>query len=334
MTTLRFSRDFSILAVLLSITFACSLVPSMVAGAEDYPTRAITIHVGFPPAGAAGPCAQIFAETAKKYLPKSQPIIVNYKPGAASAVAADFVLKQPADGYNLFWFPPDLAGKLAKDGPQLSFKMEDFIPIGTFAATPTVLVVNKENKAFMRLEDFVDAAKKNPMKYSYGSVGIGGIVHLGMEIVMQRTGIKLNHIPFAGGAAATAALLGGHTDVGLISLTTVRPHVAPEGGLRGLAILGPQRLEELPDIPSIREKGYDNIDRSFWYYLSAPKGTPQPVLNILLEVFNKTAKDPQVKAVLHKAGYVLLNLNPEETKQRAREEFDLARKIYAQSDLK
>lgn len=248
-------------------------------------------------------------------------------------MAADFVLKQPADGYNLFIFPPDLAGKLAKDGPQLSFKIEDFIPIGAFASTPAVVTVNKENKLFTTLEDFIANVKKAPGKYSYASVGIGSVVHLNTEVFMQRTGIRLNHIPFAGAAAAVPALLGGHVDLLLGSVSAVTSHVSAGGGLRGLAVLAPNRVYDLPDIPTALEKGFD-INRGFWYYLSAAKGTPPAVMNVLMDVFKKTANDPQIKSALTKAGYNPLNLTPEQTWKLSRAEYDLAKDVFQKAESK
>lgn len=332
MITKQFRRRSMIILVLFGLIFLFSLDGAILEAAEDYPTRTITIHVGFPPGGAAGPYAQVFAEGAKKYLPNPQPIIVNFKPGAASAVAADFVLKQPADGYNLLVFPWDLIVKLVKDGHELSFKMEDFIPIGTMGVIPALLAVNKEKSPFMKLEDFIDYAKKNPEKLSYGSPGIGSGHHLTGEIFMMRCGIKLSHIPFSGGGPAVVALLGGHIDCTIMAISTYGGNIKPGGGLRCLVTFTPERLPDFPDVPTCLERGYD-VDRSSWYFLSAPKGTPQSIVDILEKVFRKTADDPQVKEALRRIGFVPLYLNPEETSKKAKAEHQLTREILKKMGL-
>jgi tripartite-type tricarboxylate transporter receptor subunit TctC len=289
--------------------------------------------VGFPPGGGAGISAQIFAESAKNYLPKPQPVIINYKPGASSAIAADFVLKQPADGYNLFWGSPDLTMKMAKEGDLLPFKNEDFVFIGLIATSPYLLTVNKESP-FKSIEDFLDYAKKNPGKLAYGSSGIGTGTHVHFESIQMRCGIKLNHIPFAGGAAVIAALLGGHIDCSNLNFPNLGDHIRPGGGLRTLVVFDRERFHELPDVPTCMERGYNDILlRSTWFYLASPKKIPQPVLDILWKVFKKTADDPKVKEALLRMGYVPQNLGPEETEKRVNKEFDIAREIFKKVGL-
>ena len=315
----------SVLILTGSLVF---LIAGVAPGAtKDYPSRSITINVGFPPGSGAGNGAQIFADYARKYLPKPQPILINFKPGAASAVAADYVVKQPADGYNLLWVLPDLITKLVKDGHQLSFKKEDFSFIGTLGISPCLVTVRMDSP-FKKLEDLIDYAKKNPDKVTYGSAGIASGNHLTAEILQMRCGIKLNHVPFAGGAQATTALLGGHVDCFIGgSVAALGAHILPGGGLRVLAVLAQQRWSELPDAPTCKEKGYD-IQRTIWFTLAVPKGTPQEIVDVWLEVFKKTMDDPEVKSALTKMGYKAVNFGPEETKKEIIEEFDVAREVF------
>jgi tripartite-type tricarboxylate transporter receptor subunit TctC len=325
-------KYFITMAILTGLGLFTFLAEPAVALAQDYPVKPINIYVGFSPGGAGSNSIHIFAEGAKKYLSKPQPILIINKPGASTAIAADFVLKQPADGYSLFLFPTDICGKLAKDGHQLSFKMEDFIPIGTYGMSPQMLVVGKEKSPFKTLDDFLDYAKKHPEQLSYGSTGVGSIDHLTAEIFMLQCGIKLNQIPLGGGAPKVPALLGGHVDCAFTTPGSVLDHIKPGGGLRVLVVLTPQRWPDLPDVPTCLEKGY-NVDRSFWCALAASKGTPQPVLDILQKVFEKTTNDPQVKANLLRIGFIPLNWSPEETKKIAKKEFDLAKDFYKKIGL-
>jgi tripartite-type tricarboxylate transporter receptor subunit TctC len=313
--------------VVLGLAALFFLLCTSQAQAQDYPVRPVTINLGSTPGAAGGISCQIFAEGARKYLPKSQPILLNYKPGAASAVAADFVLKQPADGYNLLWVVQDLLVKLAKDGPQMSFKKEDFIPVGIIGASPPLLTINKQKRPFEKLEDFLDYAKKNPGTLSFGSVGLASGTHLTGEIFQMRCGIKLNHVPFQGGAPVVTALLGGHIDCCVLTAGSVRANLEPAGDLRALAVFAPERFHELPNVPTFMEKGYD-IDRNNWYALAAPKGTPQGVVDVLVSVFKKAGDDPEVKSALMKAGYTPQNLGPEETGRSFTREYEFAQEIF------
>ena len=213
------------------------LAGPVLAAGEDYPNKPIFINVGFAPGGASGNSAQIFADGAKSYLPKPQPILLNFKPGAATAVAADYVLKQPADGYNLYWFAMDLCAKLAKDGAQLPFKVEDFIQIGTFVYTPYVAPYNKEKGVAKKLEDFIAQAKKRPGDLSYGSSGLYTSTHVTAEIFQAKCGIKLNQIPFTGAAPALSALMGGHVDTMFTTPGSIVAQTQEGGGVGVLAVL-------------------------------------------------------------------------------------------------
>ena len=184
----------------------------------------------------------------------------------------------------------------------------------------------------MKFEEFLDYAKKHPGELSFGTSGIGTTTHLTAEIFQMGCGIKLNHIPFPGAAPGVTALLGGHLDTYFTTPGTVSAHIKPGGGMGVLVVMARERLVELPDVPTCLEKGY-NVDRGAWFGLAAPKGTPQPVLDILQEVFKKTAEDPQVKANISRLGFIPLNWGAEETKKKAKEEFDVAREIFKKVGL-
>jgi tripartite-type tricarboxylate transporter receptor subunit TctC len=333
MSIRRFRRDARCwMGVFIGFILLLSGMVASPGAAQDYPTRPITINVGFPPGSGAGIGSQLFADHARKYLPKPQPILINYKPGAASAIAADFVLKQPPDGYNLLWVLPDLMAKLVQDGNQLSFKKEDFAYIGTIGVSPCLVTVNKEGP-YKKFEDLMDAAKKSPGKLSYGSAGIASGNHLSAEILMMKSGIRLNHVPFAGGAQAITALLGGHIDCFIGgSVAAHSTHIKPGGGLTPLIVMSRERWPEFPDVPTCLEKGYE-IDRTVWFSLAAAKGTPQTILDFWQKVFRQTVADPEVKTALLKMGYLPGNWGPEETRKKADEEFEMAKEIFTKLGL-
>jgi tripartite-type tricarboxylate transporter receptor subunit TctC len=313
--------------VLWCATVLCFLAGPTVGIAQDYPTKPITIYLGFPPGGAGGISAQIFADCARRYLPKPQPILLNYKPGAAHAVAADFVLKQPADGYSLYWLLPDLMVKVAKDAKTLSFGFEDLIPIGILGASPCAITVRKDSP-YKTLQDFIDDAKKNPGKISYASSGIGSFTHLVAEVFQMRTGTKMNQIPFAGASQVTTAVLGGHVPSWIGgSIAANGAHLKPEGGLRVLTVFAKERWPEFPDVPTCIESGY-NIEYSVWYSLAAAKETPKPILDALQQVFKQTADDPQVKENLIQMNYRPMNLGMEEAGKKVKEDFEVAKEVF------
>jgi tripartite-type tricarboxylate transporter receptor subunit TctC len=192
--------------------------------------------------------------------------------------------------------------------------------------SPHILLVNKDKSPFKTLEDFVDDAKKHPGELSFGSTGVGGSVHLSTEVLMLRTGIKMNQVPFAGAARAVTALLGGHVDCIITSPSTAGDHIKPGGGLRVLVSLATP-LPGLPDVPTCQQKGY-NVNRAFWASLAAPAGTPKPVLDILSDTFDKTANDPNVKAALTKLGTLPVFWNAAATEKKAKEDYDAAREVF------
>ncbi len=299
---------------------------------ENYPNKPIIINVGFAPGGSSGNSAQIFADGAKRYLPNPQTILISYKPGAASAVAANYVLNQPADGYNLSWGSMDLCAKLAKDGSQLSFKLDDFIQIGTFVFTPYVVPYNKEKGKAKTLEEFIAYAKKYPGELSYGSSGLGTSTHVTADMFQMKSGIKLNQIPFDGASTAMTALLGGHVDTMFTTPGSITAQTRPGGMLGVLAVMSPKRWHELPDVPTLIEKGI-NIDRTYWIDLTAPKGTPPAAVKVLQEVLKKTAEDPKVKESVEKMGFAIANWGPEETNKKLKEEFELAKDVFKRAGL-
>ncbi len=151
--------------VVLAISAFTLIMAPMLSEAEDYPARPVNIIVGMNPGGSASISAHIFAEHVQKYLAKPQPFIINHKPGASGMIGLDYVMKQPADGYNLFWASSDSPLRMALEPEKFSFKKEDFSYIGTFIYSPYTLSVNSEgpfkDKTF---EDFIDYARKHPVK--------------------------------------------------------------------------------------------------------------------------------------------------------------------------
>jgi len=296
------------------------------AAGDDYPNKPVTINIGYAPGAAAGVGATIFSDQVQKYLPKHQPFLLNYKPGASGMVATDYFMKQPADGYNLMWMAVESVMRMALEPQKFPFTKEDFVYIGNFNYSPYVLAVSQESQ-FKTFEEFLDYAKKNPSVVTYSTSGIASQGHLTGEILIRDAGIKLTHVPFAAGTPAAVAMLGGHVTCTLSSVGTVSAYLKPGGKARGLVVFDEKRFSEFPDVPTAKEKGY-NIVRDTYHFMVARKGTPKPVIDILTKAFRQTATEPAVQAMLLKGGLISLHLGPEETAKKVNNDFAITHDTF------
>lgn len=298
---------------------------------KKFPVNPINLYIGYPPGGGVGNAAQILAEGLKKNL--NQPVMVNFKPGAAQAIAGDFVSKCKADGYSLLYVTEtDFIPKLIKDASLLKYSMDDFVSLGASPYSPYALAVNAESP-WKTLDDLISHGRKSPPgTLSYGSVGVATTAHLSAELFSQLTGIALNHIPFQGGGPADTALMGGHVHMCFGSVGRFGARLRPGGGLRPLAILDKKRVPDFPEVPTMLEKGYD-IQLLLWNGLHAPKGLPLEVKNVLVQGFEKTAKDQEMITALGKAGYYHFYLNPEEQDRQIQVDYKLLHGVLVKAGL-
>ena len=274
---------------------------------KQYPLRPINLHIGAAPGGAQGLTGTVIAESMKKYL--KQPVIVNYKPGAGQGVAVDFIKNSSPDGYNILCVDLEaLAIKLILESGKLSFRYEDFEPIGAGPYFTALLATNVESP-WKTLDDLIADARKSPGKISLGNTGFGMGNHLKGQLLCAKSGINLNQIPYDGGGPLITALLGKHVDTGISNLTSMGPHVKG-GGLRGLLVFHRERNAEFPSIPTSLEKGIGSAEVAYLGFL-APKGLPENVRVTLVEAFRQSLENPEAKAGLAKLGGLGINyLNP------------------------
>lgn len=296
------------------------------AMAQDYPTKPIIINVGSNPGSIYGVIPQIWADHAKKYFKNPQPILVNYKPGASHTIALDYVMKQPADGHDIDVFSIDAIAKLAEDPKAYPYTKDDVILIGALGSSPLMVSVLR-TRPWNTIEELHDYAKKNPGKLSYASVGVGSGTQMAGEIWQEAVGIKLNHIPFTGGPPALTAILGGHVDLCLFSIGTTGEHVLPGGSLKVLAIMDTERFEPVGDAPSFLEKGFD-VQWGAWMSLAVKKGTPQPIVDMLRDVFKKVQDEAEVKEAIRKLNFTPMNLGPEESKKRIDKMYEVSMRTH------
>jgi tripartite-type tricarboxylate transporter receptor subunit TctC len=284
---------------------AASLLIAGLAGAQvAFPGKPITMVVPFPPGGLADIVARPVAEAMSRDL--GQPVIVENKAGAGGGVGMAYAAKAPPDGYTVLMSLSSLTVLPEADvvlGRQQMYALNSLRPIARFTADPTVLAV-RADAPWKTVKDFVEDAKKRPGAINYGSSGNYGTMHVPMEILAQNAGVKMTHVPFTGAGPAVVALLGGQIDAVSSGPATVLQHVKA-GKLRVLAHWGNGRLEALPDVPSLKDAGYD-AEYAQWSGLFIPAATPEPVAQRLRAAARAAALDPKVKQVILNAGSPVL----------------------------
>lgn len=268
--------------------------------AEEYPTHAITFVNPFPPGGAADVVARPLTALLEPIL--KQPCIIETKAGAAGQVGAQFAATAKPDGYTLLIHIVSISGFAEVDklfGRKPKFTRADFSPIARLTEGPMALVVN-DQQPYKTLKELVDDAKKNPDKLIFSSSGLYGALHLPTALFTQAAGIKMKHLPTNGGGPALTAVLGNNSQVLVTSIAAASGQLKA-GKLRALACFSPRRAASLPDVPTLKELGYD-VEFSLWVGVFAPVKTPQPAVDVIRAAVNKAANGDQFKTAIHNIG--------------------------------
>jgi tripartite-type tricarboxylate transporter receptor subunit TctC len=283
-----------------TILASLALLPALAFAQGAYPTRTITMIVPFPPGGLADLVARPVAEAMSREL--GQPVVIENKAGAGGGIGMGAAAKAKADGYTVLLALSSLTVIPEADallGRAPLFALADLRPIARFTADPTVLAV-RADAPWKTVKDFIDDAAKRPAAINYGSSGNYGTMHVPMEILAQSAGVKLTHIPFTGAAPAVVALLGGQIDAVSSGPATVLQHVKA-GKLRVLAHWGNTRLASMPEVPSLKESGW-NADYAQWSGLFIPAGTPEPIAQRLRAAATFAGQDAKVTDIIQNAG--------------------------------
>jgi tripartite-type tricarboxylate transporter receptor subunit TctC len=272
---------------------------------ETFPSRAVTIANAFPPGGANDLVTRPLAAAMEANL--KQPVIVETKAGAAGQTGAQYVASAKPDGYTLLSHNTGLCGYAEVDklfGRPVKTSREDFIPLGRIIADPIVLLVN-DQQPYKSLKEFVEAAKKPDSTIIYSSGGLYGATHLPMALIELAVGggLKLRHLPTAGGGPAITAMLGNTAQASTQSISASLQHIKA-GKLRPLVSLGGTRSKILPDVPTMKELGYD-AEYYLWVGIFAPKGTPEPIVKTLRASIKTAVESDQFKTALNNIGQEL-----------------------------
>lgn len=302
-------------AILISTVFVLTTAFG-VGWAADYPTKPITLYVGYAAGGATDTAARIVTNQVNKYL--EQPMIVNNKPGGGSAVAADFVAKSKPDGYTLFNSTITTVIQTVIN-PNNPFKITEFTPIVGLYSMPLVIVVKADSK-FNTIEDLVDYAKKNPNKLNIGTPGVNSVHHFALELFKKEAGIQANHIPFQGDAPGVVGVMGGHVDAAFLGIVAVAEHVKG-GTMKALVMTTTKRSPQFPDLPTMAEKGFPKTGNIFsWGGVFGPAGLPAPILEKLSNAYQKAAPSQEVISQLEKVGFTATYMNAKEFDRFVKEE--------------
>jgi tripartite-type tricarboxylate transporter receptor subunit TctC len=291
---------------------AAALATRSAIAQETYPARPVTFINPFPPGGAVDVVARPLAAVLEPIL--KQPVVIETKAGAAGQVGAQFAAAAKPDGYTLLMHIVSISGFAEVDklfGRPVKFTRDDFIPISRFIADPMVLVVN-DKQPYKTLKEFVDDAKKRPNELIFSSSGLYGALHLPTALFMTAAGIQMRHLPTAGGGPALTAILGNNSQV-LVSSIAASSAQMKAGKLRPLACFGAQRASAVPDVPTMKELGYD-IEFYLWLGMFAPKGTPAPIVTTLREANRKAAADPKFQQAVNNLGQDVAYLDQPEFK--------------------
>lgn len=275
----RYGTFFGMMAVCIG---CLGLSASISLAEEAYPSRPVQIIVPFPPGGVADLVARPFASSLEKIL--KQPVVVVNKTGAGGAVGMQTAAVAKPDGYTLMVALSSISVMPEVDilfNRPPTYKLEDFAPIALLTADPTILAVRKETP-WKTVAEFVADAKRRPNEIKYSSSGVYGTMHVAMELFTHAAGIQLRHIPTGGGGPALTSLLGGHVDCASIGPNVAIPHVKA-GALRVLACWGDKRLAALPDVPTLKELGYKDVEFYIWSGFFAPRAIPPAVIKVLRE---------------------------------------------------
>jgi tripartite-type tricarboxylate transporter receptor subunit TctC len=302
-------------SVFARLSCAMLLAVSVVAFAQDYPTKPIRMIVPYPPAGGTDIVARTLNEPLSTLL--GQPIVVDNKGGAAGNLGTDLAAKAPADGYTILFtlsshtINPKLYGKLPFDVEK------DFAAVSLAAYIPQILVAHP-SVPVNNVQELIAYAKARPGKLNYASVGIGSPAHVAGELFKLKTGVDIVHVPYKGGGPAVAGILGGQVELLFVSLPAVWQQVKA-GQLKAIAVASDKRSIAAADVPTIKEQGVDCVVNS-WYGALVPAKTPPAIVAKLNAAMGKVLQTPELKEKLLLQGAEAASNTPAEFEQLIRSE--------------
>ncbi len=284
--------------------FAAALLAALAAvstaRAQDaYPTKPVSVVVPFSPGGISDVIGRPFVHSLGKALKQS--FIIENRPGAGGGVGMAYAARAKPDGYTLMVALSSISAIPASDrlfGRPPAYEIKQFAPIALISADPAFLVVRADSP-WKTVKDLVEAAKAKPGGIPYGSTGNYGTMHVGMEMFAHAAGIKMNHIPYGGGGQQVAAIVGSQVEAITQLPATIAGQIAG-GKLKALATFAPARVAGFPEVPTMKELGFPEVEYFVWTGFFAPAGTPPEVLAALRRGAREVVQDPEFRNAMEK----------------------------------
>jgi tripartite-type tricarboxylate transporter receptor subunit TctC len=307
------------------------LAPLAAMAAEPaYPVRPVTLVIPFPPGGATDVNGRVIGQRLGKEL--GQPVVIENRAGAGTVVGASFVAKAAPDGYTLlvssgttFTVNPAIRANLPYD------PVKSFEPIGIAGRTGLILLANSEVPV-KTVKQFVDYVKASPGKYAYGSYGTGTTAQFAGETILHAAGLKMTHVPYKGSAPAMTDLMGGQVQFSIDTVSAAIPQLK-SGKIKAIALTTAKRSALLPDVPTMAESGYSDINMDTWLMLAAPKGLPADVKTRLEKALAVSMADPDTRAKLTAQGLEPAYSNAAAASELINRELPLMRAVAARASI-
>lgn len=311
------------LFAMAAMTLACTVQ------AQDYPNKPIRVIIPSTPGGGTDYIGRLMSS--KLHELNGWSVVPENRPGAGTALGLAEAARAPAQGYDLVIGQSDnvslipLLMKVAYD------PIKDLTPVALVATTPMVLLV-ADTSPYKTLPEVIAAAKKDPERFSYGTSGTGGGVHIAMEMLQHAAGFKMQHVPYKGSAPALADLMGGHLQFAGSSISSAAGLIK-SGKVRALAVTSPKRNPALPEVPTVAELGYKDFSVVTYYGVLAPAHTPPSVVQRLNTDFNKLLARADVQEALASQGLQAEPVSPEQFSTLIHDDIDKARQTIASAGI-
>ncbi len=314
------SRRFLIAATVLVL----AALPTPGALAQPtYPNRPIEFIIPFPPGGPADTAARIIQPQMSAAL--GVPIVLVNKPGGGGALGGDYVAKSKPDGYTVYATTNSTLTIITAMQPDLTYRPSDFAAVGSYLTDLSVITA-KAGGPWKTLDEFVDHAKKNPGKLSYGSAGLGTVSFFTVELFKLAYGLDITHVPFQGTGPVKNAIMGGHVTIASSGLSSLAP-LMKSGDLLPLVTTAPKRVAAFPNVPTLAEKGAPEASLNIWMALFVPAKTPRDIVDRLSQALDKTMKEPSVLAAVEKSGMIIDVRDPAGTAKLVATEHEAVKKV-------